>query len=97
MLEFPEEVSRVQYVGTRWIIVAAMLWGSWCRRCLLPDVGVDLTGVSRLLSCTWGSSSELLLLSNSSSSIGVLMLLMLLICFSILRWYIRRDDQDLAI
>jgi hypothetical protein len=38
-----------------------------------------------------------LLLSDSSSSVGVLTLLELLICFSILRWYIRRDDQDLAI
>jgi hypothetical protein len=38
-----------------------------------------------------------LLLSDGSSSIGVLMFLALLVCFSILRWYIRRDDQDLAI
>jgi hypothetical protein len=38
-----------------------------------------------------------LLSSNSSGSIGVLALLALLIGFSILRWYIRRDDKDLAI
>jgi hypothetical protein len=35
--------------------------------------------------------------SDGSSSTGVFTLLTLLICFSILRWYIRRDDQDLPI
>jgi hypothetical protein len=35
--------------------------------------------------------------SDGSGSIGVLTLLTLFICFSILRWYVRRDDQDLAI
>jgi hypothetical protein len=38
-----------------------------------------------------------LLSSDGSGSIGVLKLLTLFICFSILRQYIRRDDQDLAI
>jgi hypothetical protein len=38
-----------------------------------------------------------LLSSDGSGSIGVLTLLTLFICFSILRWYVRRDDQDLAI
>jgi hypothetical protein len=38
-----------------------------------------------------------LLSSNSSGSVGILALLTLLIGFSILRRYIRRDDQDLAI
>jgi hypothetical protein len=38
-----------------------------------------------------------LLSSDGSGSISVLTLLTLLICFSILRRYIRRDDQDLAI
>jgi hypothetical protein len=38
-----------------------------------------------------------LLSSNSSGSISVLTFLTLLVCFSILRWYIRRDGQDLAI
>jgi hypothetical protein len=38
-----------------------------------------------------------LLSSNGSGSVGVLALLALLIGFSILRWYIRRNDQDLAI
>jgi hypothetical protein len=38
-----------------------------------------------------------LISSDNSSSVSVLTLLVLLICFSILRWYIRRDDQDLAI
>jgi hypothetical protein len=36
-----------------------------------------------------------LLSSNSSSGVGVLALLF--ICLSILRWYICRDNQDLAI
>jgi hypothetical protein len=96
-LEVPEDVSRMYSVGTRWIVVASLLWGSWCCRYLLLDVGVDLTGVSRLLACTWGSSSELLLSSSSSGGIGVLTFLTLFIYFSILRWYIRRDGQDLAI
>jgi hypothetical protein len=64
---------------------------------LVPGVIIDLTSVSRLLAYTWGSSSELLLSSDSSSSIGVLTLLALLIGFFILRWYVRRNDQDLAI
>jgi hypothetical protein len=38
-----------------------------------------------------------LLSSDGSGSIGVFTLLTLLICFSILRWYVRKDDQDLAI
>jgi hypothetical protein len=38
-----------------------------------------------------------LLSSDSSGRIDVLTLLALLIGFPILRWYIRRDDQDLAI
>jgi hypothetical protein len=35
--------------------------------------------------------------TNSSGSVGVLALLVLFICFSILRWYIREDDQELTI
>jgi hypothetical protein len=77
--------------------VASLLWGSWCRRCLLPDVGVDLSGVSRLLGYTRGRSSDLVLSSDGSGSISVLTLLTLLVCFSILRRYIRRDSKDLAI
>jgi hypothetical protein len=96
-LKVPEEVSRTQSVGMRWIIMASLLQSSWCRRCLLPGVGIDLFGVSRLVAYTWGSSSELLLLSDGSGSIGVLTLLTLFICFIILQWYVRRDDQDLAI
>jgi hypothetical protein len=38
-----------------------------------------------------------LLSSDSSGSIGVLMLLPLLIGFPILRWYVQKNDQDLAI
>jgi hypothetical protein len=35
--------------------------------------------------------------TNSSGSVGILTLLALFICLSILRWYVSRDDQDLAI
>jgi hypothetical protein len=38
-----------------------------------------------------------LLPMNSSGGVGVLSLLALFVCFSILRWYIRKDDQDLTI
>jgi hypothetical protein len=50
-----------------------------------------------LKACTWGSGCDLLLLSNGTGSVGVFALLTLHICFSILRWYICRDGQDLAI
>jgi hypothetical protein len=87
-------------VGTRWVIVAPLLRGSCCCRCLLSGVGVDLSCVerllARLLASTWGSCSDLLLSSDSSSSISVLTRLTLFICFSILWWYIHRDDQDLV-
>jgi hypothetical protein len=60
VLEVPEEISCTQSVGTRWIILASLVWSSWCHKCLLlcvdvglsgigidpPDVGVDLSGVS---------------------------------------------------
>jgi hypothetical protein len=97
MLEVPEEVSHTQSVGTRWIIMASLLWGSWCHRCLLPNVGVDLSNVGWLVACTWGSGGKVLLSADGSGSIGVFTLLTLLVCFSILWWYIRRDDQDLAV
>jgi hypothetical protein len=38
-----------------------------------------------------------LLSSNSSDSVGIFSLLMLHVCLSVLRWYICRDDQDVAI
>jgi hypothetical protein len=44
-----------------------------------------------------GSNSKLFLSPDGSGSIGVFTLLSLLVCFSILRRHIRRDDQDLAI
>jgi hypothetical protein len=65
--------------------------------CLLPDVGVDLSGVSRLLACTWGSNNDLLLSSDGFGRISVLTLLTLLVYFSILRRYVCRDNQDLAV
>jgi hypothetical protein len=37
------------------------------------------------------------LTSYNSGSVGVLALYALFICLSVLRWYIRGDDQDLAI
>jgi hypothetical protein len=77
------------------------LRGGWYHGCLLPDVVIDLPGVdwlvTWLLTYSWGSCSEFLLPMSSSGSFGVLALLALFICFSILTWYIRRDDQDLAI
>jgi hypothetical protein len=69
----------------------SQLRGSWC------DVGIDMSRVERLLAYFWGSSNDLLLSSNSSGSIGIFTLLTLLIGFPILRWYICRDNQDLAI
>jgi hypothetical protein len=51
VLEISEEVSCAYSVGTRWVIVASLLRGSWCRKCLLPSVVVDLSGFERLL--TW--------------------------------------------
>jgi hypothetical protein len=87
----------MQSVGTRWIITASLLWSCWCHKRLLSDVGVDLTAISQLLAYSWGSNGELLLSSNSSGSISVLTFLVLLVRFSFLRWYIRRDGQDLAI
>jgi hypothetical protein len=56
-----------------------------------------LAGVDWLLTCSWDNSGEFLLLTNSSGGVGVLSLMALFVCFSILRWYIHRDDQDLAI
>jgi hypothetical protein len=73
----------------------AWLRGGWCY--LRPDVVVDLPGVGYLLTYGWGSYNEFLLPTSSSGGVGVLALLPLFICFSVLRWYIRRDDQDLAI
>jgi hypothetical protein len=35
----------MQSVGTRWIILASLLWGSWCHKCLLPGIGVGLSGI----------------------------------------------------
>jgi hypothetical protein len=49
------------------------------------------------LACNWGRNGELLLSPDGSGGIGVFTLLSLLVCFSILWWYVRRDDQDLAI
>jgi hypothetical protein len=77
--------------------VAPLLRSGWCCRYLLTGIFIDLSGVSRLLAYTWGSSRDLLLSSDRSGSVGVLALLALLIGFSTLRWYIRKDDQDLAI
>jgi hypothetical protein len=59
----------------------------------LPGIGIDLldidlSGVSRLKACTWGSSYDLLLSSDSSGGVGVFTLLTLRVYFSILRWYI---------
>jgi hypothetical protein len=51
-LEVPEEISRTYSVGTRWIVMASLLWGRWYHKCLLLGVGVDLSGVNRLKACS---------------------------------------------
>jgi hypothetical protein len=61
----------------------------------LRGIGVDLSDISQLEICTWGN--DLLLSSDSSVGVGVFTLLTLRVCFSVLRWYICRDDQDLTI
>jgi hypothetical protein len=73
------------------------LWGRWCHEFLLRGISIDLSGVSRLKACTWGSGGDFSLSSDGSGGVSVFTLLALRVCFSILRWYIRRDDQDLAI
>jgi hypothetical protein len=45
----PEEVSCTYSISSRLIIVALLLRGGWCHRCLLLGVVVDLTGVEQLL------------------------------------------------
>jgi hypothetical protein len=75
--------------------LASLLWGRWCHKCSLRGIGVDLSDIGQLEVCTWGS--DLLLLSDSLGGVGVFTLLTLRVFFSILRWYICRDDQDLAI
>jgi hypothetical protein len=54
----------------------------------LPNIGVDLSGISRLKAFTWGSCCDLLLSLDSAGGVGVFTLLTLRVCFSILRWYI---------
>jgi hypothetical protein len=61
----------------------------------LRVIGVDLSDISQLEVCTW--ISDLLLSSDSSGGVGVLTLLTLHVCFSVLRWYNCRHDQDLTI
>jgi hypothetical protein len=75
--------------------VASLLWGRWRHKCLLRGIGVDLSDIGQLEVCTWGS--DLLLSSDSSGGVSVFTLLTLHVCFSVLRWYIFRDNQDLAI
>jgi hypothetical protein len=75
--------------------VVSLLWGRWCHKCLLHGIGVDLSDIGQLEVCNCGS--DLLLSSDSSGGVGIFTLLTLRVCFSVLRWYICRDDQDLAI
>jgi hypothetical protein len=77
--------------------MALLLWSRWYHEFLLLGVGIDLSNNSRLKACSWGSGCDLLLSSNSSGSVGVFSLLTLRVCLSVLRWYICKDDQDLAI
>jgi hypothetical protein len=70
--------------------MASLLWGCWCHKCLLHEIGVDLSDIGQLEVCTWGS--YFLLSSNSSGGVGVFTLLTLRVFFSVLQWYICRDD-----
>jgi hypothetical protein len=92
-LKVPQEVSGTQAVRTR----AMLLRVCWCRGCLFSDIVVALPSISCVLICGWSNCSEFLLLTSSFAGVGVLALHTLFVCFSILRCYIRRDDQDLAI
>jgi hypothetical protein len=96
-LKVPQEVSGKQAVGMRFIALLLWLRGGWSCGCLCPDVFIPLPGVVGLFSCDRGSCNEFLLPTNGSSDVGILALHALFVCFSILRWYIRRDDHDLAI
>jgi hypothetical protein len=92
-LKVPQEVSSTQAVRTRFTPLRVC----WCRGCLLPDVVVALPNIGYVLTYDWSSCSEFLLPTSSSCGIGVLALYALFVCFSVLRWYVRRDNQDLAI
>jgi hypothetical protein len=92
-LKVSQEVSGAHAVRTRFVLLRVC----WCCRCLRPDVVVALPGVACLLTCSLGSCSEFLLPTSGSAGVGVLALHTLFVYFSILRWYICRDDQDLAI
>jgi hypothetical protein len=41
--------------------MALLLRSRECCRCLLPDIVIDMSGVNRLLTCTWSRSGKLLL------------------------------------
>jgi hypothetical protein len=73
--------------------------GLWCVGVadgrLVPRV-FDLPGVDYLLTYGWSSCNELLS-TYRSFSVGILALLALFTRFSVLRWCIRRDVQDLTI
>jgi hypothetical protein len=69
----------------------------WNYGCLYPDVFIALSSATYVLNCSWGSCNDFLLLVSSSVGVGVLTLYELFICLSVLGWYIRGDDQDLAI
>jgi hypothetical protein len=96
-LKVPQEVSGAQAICMRLIVLPLLLRGTWCRGYLLPDIVVDLPGVDWLLTSCWDNNNELLLATDSSSGVGIFALLALFICFSVLRWYVCGDDQDLAI
>jgi hypothetical protein len=97
LLKVTKEVSGTQAVHMRFVALLVWLRGGWCCGCLRPDVIVALPDIAYLLTCGWGSCSELLLPASGFGSVGVLALHTLFVCLSIFRWYIRRDDQDLAI
>jgi hypothetical protein len=64
---------------------------------LRPDVVIALSSVRCVLTCGWRSGSKFLLPTSGSGGVGVLVLHVLFVYFSILMWYICKDDQDLTI
>jgi hypothetical protein len=92
-LKVSQEVSSTQEVCTNFMLLVVC----WCCGCLRPDVVIVLSSVAYVLTCEWDNCSEFLLPTSDSSGVGVLALYALFVCFSFLRWYISRDDQDLAI
>jgi hypothetical protein len=93
VLKVPQEVSGTQVAWMTFMVLVIC----WSYGSLFPDVVVALPSISCVLACDWSSCSEFLLPTSSHVGVGVFTLLALCICFSILRWSIHRDNQDLTV